>query len=180
MRAQATFGRYAGPGVGNETVAAARKAIAVAPDYALGHATLAETLAHDFMRSGGNNPAMASEGLQHAERALVLSPSDPRVIGHAAITMCILGRWQDGLLHARRAVDLNPNLSVTQMALGMLSIRAQRPDDAVHSFEIAERLSPRGIHAFMALGMRGLAHFQAGRYEQALDAAERAYLINPR
>jgi Flp pilus assembly protein TadD len=44
---------------------------------------------------------------------------------------------------------------------------------------VVETLSPRGGNAFLAIGMQGLAHYQAGRFEQALEATERALLMHP-
>jgi Flp pilus assembly protein TadD len=140
---------------------------------------LGQAIAHHYMAAGGRDPALAREGFQHAERALILDSSDPSVLALTATALCYFGRWQDGLQNARRAVDLNPNLAISRTALGMLSIRAGRPEDAIANLRVVESLAPRGAMAFLAVGMRGLAHFQAGQYEQALEAAERAVLIHP-
>jgi TolB-like protein len=179
MRSHAAAMAYTGPGAGAKAIAEARKAVVISPDYALGHATLAAALAHNYMATGGRDPAMAREGLLHAERALVLAPSDPGILGPSSIAMCYFGRWRDGLQHARRAVDLNPNLTISRSALAMLSIRASLPEEALVNLDLVASLAPRGATAFLAVGMRGLAHYLAGRYEQAVDAADRSILLNP-
>ena len=179
MRSLGAAGDYTGPGAGAVAIAEARKAVAIAPDYALGHAMLAGAIAHHYMATGGRDPLLAREAFQHAERALILDSSDPSVLALTATSLCYCGRWQDGLQNARRAVDLNPNLAISRTALGMLSIRAGRPEDAIANLRVVESLAPRGAMAFLAAGMRGLAHFQAGQYEQALEAAEQALLIHP-
>jgi tetratricopeptide (TPR) repeat protein len=40
-------------------------------------------------------------------------------------------------------------------------------------------LAPRGPSNYLAVGARGLAHFQAGRYQEALQAAEQSLLDHP-
>jgi TolB-like protein len=179
MRSHAAANSYTGPGAGAQAIAEARKAVAISPDYALGHATLAAALAHNYMAMGGRDPAMAREGLQHADRALALAPSDPGVLAASSIALCYFGRWRDGLQHARRSVALNPNLAMNRSALAMLSIRANLPEEATANLDVIENLAPRGSSAFLTVGMRGLAHFLAGRYEPAIEAADRSILLNP-
>jgi TolB-like protein len=179
MRSHAAAMNYTGPGAGANAIAEARRAVAISPDYALGHATLAAALAHNYMATGGKDPAMAREGLQHADRALVLAPADPGVLTGASIALCYFGRWRDGLQHARRAVELNPNLTISRSALAMLSIRANLPEEALVNLDWIENLAPRGATVFLTVGMRGLAQFLAGRYEQAIEAADRSILLNP-
>ncbi|MEY2854823.1 MAG: hypothetical protein RL030_1955 [Pseudomonadota bacterium] len=179
MRAFAEASNYTGPGAGANSITEARKAVAIAPDYALGHAALAVALAHELMAKGGNDPALARDGLVHAERALILAPADAGVAGMCAIALCYFGRWQEALQHAQRSVELNPNLVSGRSALGMVSIRAGRSDDAIAHLTVVETLSPRSGNAFLAIGMQGLAHYQAGRFEQALEATARALLMHP-
>jgi tetratricopeptide (TPR) repeat protein len=179
MRALAAASEYTGPGAGAQSITEACKAIAISPDYALGHAVLGAAIAHNFMATGGRDQALRREGLQHVERALVLSQSDAGVLGPAAIALCTFGLWQDGLLHARRAVELNPNLVIGRNALAIASMRAGLPDDAIASFEVVESLAPRGAIAFLALGLKSLAFFQKGQFEQALDAGNRSVQLRP-
>jgi tetratricopeptide (TPR) repeat protein len=131
------------------------------------------------MATGGRDPSVAREGLVHAERALRLAPNDPVVLGHLALPMGYCGEWKRALQYAQRAVDLNPNLYIARGALGQLCLRFGRPDDAIANFEAAQEIAPRGYLGFIVIGMTGLAHFQAGRYEQALQVTEQALIINP-
>jgi TolB-like protein len=179
MRSIAGAANYTGPRAGADTIVEARRAVAIAPEFALGHAALADALAHQFMATGGRDLTLVRDGMAHAERALVLAPADSGVAGRCAVAMCYFGRWQEALQHARRAVELNPNQTLGRSALGMVSIRAGRPDDAIANLQVSESLSPRGVGAFLLIGMQGLAHFVAGRHEQALAATDRALLLHP-
>jgi tetratricopeptide (TPR) repeat protein len=180
MRAIAAFANDVAFQAGNRSIAEARKAVTIEPDYALGHATLASTLGHYYMGGGGKEPAMAREGLAHAERALVLAPNDPKVLAQVAIAMGYCGgSWRAALTYAQRAVDLSPNSATGRAALGMLLVRFKKPDDAIMHLHTVESLTPRGPLNYGYVGVRGLAHFQAGRYEEALQAAEQSLLDHP-
>lgn len=179
MRASATFANDVGFQVGSRSIAEARKAVTIEPDYALGHAALASALAHYYMAGGGREPAIAREGLAHAERALVLASNDPMVLSSVAIAMGYCGAWRDALTYAQRSVDMNPNSASGHAALAMMLVRFNKPDDAIMHLHTLETLAPRGPSNYLAVGARGLAHFQAGRYQEALQAAEQSLLDHP-
>ncbi len=179
MRAIATFANDVGFQAGERSIAEARQAVSIEPDYALGHAILASALAHSYMAGGGREPATAREGLAHAERALLLAPNDPMVLSAVALAMGYCGVWRDALTYAQRSVDLNPNSATGRGVLAIMCIRFNKPDDAIMHLQTVESLAPRGPSNFLGVGARGLAHFQAGRYEEALQAAEQALLDHP-
>jgi tetratricopeptide (TPR) repeat protein len=77
-------------------------------------------------------------------------------------------------------VDINPNFHDGQFTLGASLAYAGLPDEAVAAFKTAVRLSPYDPFAWATYGLMGLAHYLAGRYEEALDAAERATRVRPR
>lgn len=180
MRATATFADDLGFQASSRSIAEARKAVTIEPDYAFGHATLASALAHQYVAGGGRESALTREGLAHAERALALAPDDPMVLSLVAIVMGYCGgAWRDALMYAQRAVDMNPNSATGREALAMLLIRFNKPDDAIMHLHTAESLAPRGPLNYLSVAVRGLAHLQAGRYEEALQAAEQSLLYHP-
>ncbi len=160
-------------------IADARRAIAVAPDYAPGHAVLAQALGSLLMHLGTEDPAIALEARTHALRALALDGSDPLVLSQVAICLGFVGSWQEGLVHAQRAVALNPNMALCRTTLALAYLHFDRPDEALAHVDAALILAPRGFQTYMCLGYQGLAHIQAGRYEQALQALELALQLYP-
>jgi adenylate cyclase len=79
-----------------------------------------------------------------------------------------------------RALKLNPNSAHAWMARGVGLLVQDCPEPAIEAFERAIRLSPLdplGSRAF-TLGL-ALAHFAAGRYEEAMKWADRSLAAQP-
>jgi TolB-like protein/Flp pilus assembly protein TadD len=176
MRSMSVYGRLSSDSL-RAGIADARHAVAVAPDYAPGHALLAVTLSNLFIATW--DEALAREGRTHAQRALALDGSDPIVLSSVAMALALFGSWREAMGHAQRAVDLNPNIALCHVNLALVCLHFNRPDDAIAHVEAAAVLAPRGYQTNLALCYKGLAHFQAGRFEPALQAVEEAVLIYP-
>jgi TolB-like protein len=161
-------------------IAEARKAVALAPDYALAHTQLAQSLALDnWYRAGGRDAAAIREVRAHADEALALDANDPAVLTRTAMALCLIGAWQEGLSCARRAVELNPSSEAAHWAMLMSCMYFRKPDEALEHIDALSMLSPRGPGSGVLQLQRGCAHFMAGRYEQALEAAQQSLLVNP-
>ena len=179
MRSMAGFAS-----IGRESLLAAvidaRRAVAIAPRYAQGHAILAYALANAFFAVyGGRNETMAREARAHAERALALDANDSIVLGWVALAMGYCGSWREALAQAQRSLELNPNVAITHQALAQAYIRFNRPEDAIAHTESAAIFAPRGYMAYLNPAYRAVAHFQAGRYDKALEAVEQSLQLNP-
>jgi tetratricopeptide (TPR) repeat protein len=105
--------------------------------------------------------------------------SNPIVLTLEAMGLAFLGSWREAMAHAQRAVDLNPNIALSHVNLALACLHFNRPDEAIAHIDAAAILAPRGYQTNLALGYKGLAHFQAGRYEQALRTMEEALLLHP-
>jgi TolB-like protein len=157
----------------------ARKALTIAPDYALGHAVLAAALGCLYAATGGRDDSLAREARTHVERAVALGVSDPLVLSWAAWGLAGCGFWQDAERYSQRAVDLNPQIGVGHLALAMVCVRGKRPEDVIRHVDALESLAPRGNVTHNGMAFRGLAHYMAGRYEPARQAMEKALLLRP-
>jgi tetratricopeptide (TPR) repeat protein len=161
-------------------IAEARKAISIAPHYALGHAALAYNLANCFfLWQSGRDKVTAQEAHDHADRALALGPNDPIVLSWCALALGYIGLWDEALVHAQRSLDLNPNVAITHYVIAQACIRSNRPSDAIKHAEMALFLAPRGNLTYAALGFLAHAHFIAGRIEQALQTVDQSLQCNP-
>jgi TolB-like protein/Flp pilus assembly protein TadD len=176
MRAMSVSGRLSSDGL-RAGIADARQAAALAPNYALAHAVLTHHIATLYMNDGGRDEAMAREGRAHARRALALDGNDPTVLSLVAVALLFLGSWHESLAYARRAVDLNPNIALCHVNLALICLRFKMPDETIRHVDAAEILAPRGYQTYLALGYKGLAHFQAGKVEQALQVIEESLLL---
>ena len=158
-------------------VAEARRAVAIAPDYGAAHATLAFTLSTlNFWT--GDDDAQKLEARHHLDRALALDPKDMQVLWRCAGSLNLLGHPEEALLHAERAVDLYPDAHLGWRALGAALLGLARADEAIACFDREEKQSPRNFVLYATLGRRAMAHFHAGRSEQAIEAIDRAFRLN--
>jgi TolB-like protein/Tfp pilus assembly protein PilF len=140
--------------------AAALKARSLAPDLAEGHAALARVQTnYDFDFRG----ARAS-----IRRALELAPGHADVLVAASISAIQIGRIEEALDLAGRAVEQDPLSSVIHLRHGSLCRLAGKLDDSDRSCRKALELSPQRIAAHMILALNQLAR---GRVGEALAEA---------
>jgi TolB-like protein len=178
QRAHAVYGRLSLDRL-PFAIAEARRAVALSPDYGEANGELALSLGAQFFWTGGDNHAAAREALHYARRAVDLAGSDPKVLSRAAFAMAYLDQPLEALRHALRALDLNPNVADVHRCLAIIYLRLGRNDEAVASYDSAERLAPGHAAFYVSCMRQAQAHFQAGRLEKATEVMERAFRLNP-
>jgi TolB-like protein len=179
MRARSAFVQEVGVAASDRAVAEARRAVAIAPDYALAHAQLAVALRNRLGATASSDPAMSKEARDHVDRALALDSTAADVLGLCSAVLGFFGDWDLARSCARRALEVNPNQAFAHNAEGLACLHEESYDDALAHFRAAERAAPRGLMSFLTFSLQGLAHFGAGRYEEALQALDNALLRNP-
>lgn len=109
-----------------------------------------------------------------ARRATQLD--DRNEYAHWALGISCWGllKYDESLAALERAVALNPNCSLAYGSLGTLLGIMGRPDDAIANQEIAIRSNPLDPSIFFRFSGLALAHYMAGRYDAAIEWAERA------
>jgi tetratricopeptide (TPR) repeat protein len=78
-----------------------------------------------------------------------------------------------------RALTLNPSSAHAWIARGLVSVVQDRPDQAIEALERAIRLSPLDRWGRAFTSPLAMAHFAAGRYEEAIQWADRALAAQP-
>ncbi|WP_299154915.1 tetratricopeptide repeat protein [uncultured Tateyamaria sp.] len=89
-------------------------------------------------------------------------------------------KYDESLASLERAVALNPNCSLAYGSLGTLLGILGRSDEAIANQEIAIRSNPLDPSIFFRFSGLALAHYMAGRFETAIEWAERAIHRMPR
>jgi tetratricopeptide (TPR) repeat protein len=79
-----------------------------------------------------------------------------------------------------RALILNPNCAHAWRSSGYVLVRQCRPDPAIDAFYRAMRLSPLDPLGFLFTAGIAIAHLIAGRYEEAIEWADRSLREFPR
>jgi TolB-like protein len=177
LRASAHLGRSSATAA-EEAIAEAQRAIEIDPDYDLAHATLALAQGLRYAMRAGDEPDLAQVVLASVEKAQSFNSDDPMVLSRISAALHFIGRSDEALPFAERAVSLNPNLESTRFALGDALSGLGKWDDAIAQFEITEQLAPTGYWARASLLLRARAQLCAGRLSEALDLANRSLKLD--
>ena len=157
-----------------------QRAIDADPQFAQAFAGLAFTHQIDADQQWSNSPAQSIAELYRAARRAVELDSEDAIANMAL-----------GVAHARRgeqdesisafgfATQLNPAMVDAYRMLGIYLALAGRPDEAIASLEKAMRLSPHDPWGFECFFGMAMAHVAAGRYEDAVDWAQRSRQRKP-
>jgi TolB-like protein/class 3 adenylate cyclase/Flp pilus assembly protein TadD len=110
---------------------------------------------------------IGQKGIEFARRALRVAGDDPNVLCMAAFVLGYFGEDIDiATALLERALKFNPNHAKAWQCGGWLWSWAGQSDLAIRHFETALRLNPREHRSNPFMGI-GVAHFFAGRYENA-------------
>jgi TolB-like protein/Tfp pilus assembly protein PilF len=91
-----------------------------------------------------------------------------------------LHKHDESIVALERAVELNPNCSLAYGSLGTVYGLVGRTDEAIANQQIAIRSNPRDPSIFFRFSGLSLANYQAGRFDTAIEWAERAINRMPR
>jgi len=150
--------------------AAIQRALELAPDLAEAHCAAGTLkLAFEWDWAG------ASRDLR---RAIELNPRN--IAAHywlAVLLGLVENRFEEGLLHARRAVELDPLAGIPLAQLGIVLIAAGRYDDAIEVVRRGCELSPAMYVSFLYLGV---TYNHLGRTEEAIKVLDAAAAMSGR
>jgi TolB-like protein/class 3 adenylate cyclase len=145
------------------------RALALDPGYGLAAALCAWAHAQQIVYNWTANPdEERRKGLRLIEiAARHLGEEATGLTALGTAIMLLEGNPTRALGFIERAIRVDPNHAWAWMRRGFGKIYTGRPDEALSSFEKAERLSPLDPFIFnIHIGI-GLAHFAAGRYAEA-------------
>jgi adenylate cyclase len=166
----------------SEAIALAKRALAIDPSYAPAAAIVGFFRHWQRLRGWGPiSKTDIAEAVGLARRAIDTGRDDPDALwmgGWALATMAL--EHAAGLSAIERSLALNPNSSRAWMFCGWLHGFANRPRPATDAFERSMRLSPLDPARWGSEGGLSFAHLLAGRYEEAVEWADRALHANPR
>jgi len=164
-----------------EAIALLERALAIDPSYAPAMALLGSCRLNQKAHGLGQvSDAEIGEAVRLARRAIEAGKDDPDALWMAAHALSFFtGEHATAANVVDRALTLNPNSAHAWLVRGMVSNMQERPDQAIAAIEHGMRLSPldplrRGFTIVMAV-----AHFAAGRYEEAIEWADRTLAAQP-
>jgi TolB-like protein len=120
------------------------------------------------------------EGGRLARRAVELGKDDPIALARGGHALgFLLGDLDSAAAFLDRALLLNPNLATVWYLSGFIRAYRGEPDRAIEHLAQTMRLSPGDPNLYRVQTGTGLAHFLAGRYEDAVSWSEKAFLSDP-
>jgi len=153
-----------------------RKACELDPSFSPAFSGLALACCNTLIYQTSESSAETmTEGLQAAERCIALSADDSMAYFTLGLFHTFMGQFQQAIVANERALDLNPSFAWAYQASGFTLACAGRPDEAIGMAEKAMRLAPvdaPGSHVVRYT--IGIAHFVAGRYEEAVEWARQS------
>ncbi len=152
----------------DEAQAAALKAITLDNTYAPGHAYYSEIL---------NDGGFWDQGFAEAQTALQLDPNLFEARWAMGYSNEVVGLYENAIEHYEQAVNLNPNLWIIYIKLGvMYRDGLQKPDRALQYFSKANALDPENIQPFLYLSR---TYYQIDKIGTAIQYLEQALRYEP-
>ncbi len=179
--AQRSLGAYSkyDPADRDRAIEEARRAVAIAPDYAPGQAMLADSLANAYLMGSPDDPIEVERIRAITVKALALAPNDAWVLSFVGHTLCFIGFPEEGVRHTERAVRKAPGSGQLQYQHGTALLFLNRMAEALAHLNAAERLMT-GSHLMWAVKVwqsRALA--ELGRWAEAEAVIDESISLIP-
>jgi TolB-like protein/Tfp pilus assembly protein PilF len=180
LRGMAAVHRWSREG-NNEALRLFYRAIELDPDFASAHGMAARC--YSQRKASGwmlDRSQETAETERLARRAVALGKDDAVALCTAGIALSyVLGEHEHGAALIEQALALNPNWASGWLFSGWVKVWQGESDTALEHVTRAMRLSPQDPTIFNAQAAIGLAHFLAGRYDDARRWAELAVREQP-
>jgi tetratricopeptide (TPR) repeat protein len=157
----------------------AKEVIALDPQYAQAYGMMAINYAMEAQQGfSKSREESLKQALEWTKKAIAMD--DSNALFHTTLAWLLsLGRQYDNALaECETALGLGPNSAVAHIWMANVLRKVGRPEDAVPYAEQALRLNPFGPAWWYR--ELGLAHFGAGRYEEAIAWHKKSVNLNPK
>jgi adenylate cyclase len=164
-----------------EALANFQKAVGIDPNFATAHGMCAYCYVWRKANGWATDPKQETVLAEQSSRtAARLGFDDAVALCEAGFALAfVAGQLDDGAALIDRALVLNPNLATAWRFSGYVRVFLGQPDLAIEHLQRAIRLSPLDPLIFIVQNGIVLAHFFAGRYDEALSMAQATLRQNP-
>ncbi len=159
-----------------EALSLLKRAIEIDQRYAAAHGLAAFCYVRQRAQ-GWISPSdpMIAGGIRMARLAAETGQDNPEALWMAGLAISLLaGDFEDGLALIQRSLALNPNSANAWMGSGFVHAYLGDTEAAIAHLERSARLSPLDPLAYATWQAFAVAHFMAGRYEEASAWCDRA------
>ena len=152
-----------------------RQAITLDPEFAAAFGMAARCYTARAASGWAFDESDKTESRALSQRAVKLGTDDAVALASAGFVIArLFGELDAGARLMDRALALNPNMAMALQYFGWIKVWQGAPDAGLDFLRRALRLNPMAPQIFTAQTAIASAHFIAGRYGEAIDAAEQA------
>lgn len=156
-----------------------KKAIDIDPDYPRANSLLAWTQAALVQLGWADASDVLGAARARAQRAIQRDAEDPWTHLAAGYVHMVSRDFDDAVKQLTEAIDLNSSFAFAHVVLGATYGYGGMSDDGLNHCGLAARLSPRDFAQAVNYSARGLCHFMAGRFPDAVGWERRAVALRP-
>ena len=154
----------------------AEEAISLDPNYASAYRVLGLATIIDVWLGLSKNPQESlKQSLELYKKAVTLDESFAMGYAGLGYTLMMMRQYEEGISHAERGLELEPNSADVVFAYAMILLYAGR--DSIPFFERAIRLNPKPPNVYLRIYAEALR--EAGRYEEAIVQLTKAIEREP-
>ena len=154
----------------------AEEAISLDPNYASAYRVLGLATIIDVWLGLSKNPQESlKQSLELYKKAVTLDESFAMGYAGLGYTLMMMRQYEEGISHAERGLELEPNSADVVFAYAMILLYAGR--DSIPFFERAIRLNPKPPNVYLRIYAEALR--EAGRYEEAIVQLKKAIEREP-
>ncbi|NIQ36996.1 MAG: tetratricopeptide repeat protein [Proteobacteria bacterium] len=153
------------------------KSIDLDRDFAQAYAGLGWTYFNEWTRGWSQDPQSLEQSLELAEKAISLNDSLPQAHYLLGFVYLWKKRHDDAIAELEKVITLDPNDADGHAGLAEILTWVGREEEAIALVKEAIRLNPH--YPAWYLDILGWAHSILRRYEEAIEALERALIRNP-
>jgi adenylate cyclase len=164
-----------------EVLRLTHRALELDPRFGLAAALAGSAHMNNVERGYAEDPQLErKEAVRLAQLALSADDNDPETLAIAAVTSALtFGDSESEIELVNRAVALNPNSFQAWHCRGWVYTIAGLPEEAILSFERANRMSPLDRQLYQLLCGMSWAFIELDRFDEAILAAKRSIRLNP-
>ena len=163
-----------------EAIASARRALTADPASLAAYNVLAWASFSCHLYRWGKEPATALDTMASAvARMATLDALDHRTLTSSGVLRVVRGEQERGLVDLRRALEVNPNSSLSLMWLALGEAMTGRGEEAKAHATLSLRLNPRDFWIGVAHLALALTSFRERDYAEAARMAELAIQSEP-
>ncbi len=161
-----------------EARAWAERALELQPGMAMAHCVISFTHMYGIIYGWTTSREEAiTAATREAELAMAADRDNPMALTALGFSYSMAGEHDRAIVVLERAVDVNPSSALALWSLGSTLNVSGRPDEGIPLVEKAMRLSPQDPLMNEFLFTIASGHFQAGRYQEAVEYAERSLAL---